>query len=207
MSAQLPGQIGSTDYSSEANAHAFAIRQHLARARTAVGVIVIAVHAGAQPDQWTVDVQPLVNMVDGAGNPTAHWTIFGIQAWNASGANGSTCIQPAKDDLGLMIVLDRDHSTAIKTKAIANPGSSRMHDLSDGIYLGGFGAMNSNSQRIVMSSSGISMVGNVIVTGTLTATGNITAGQGGADQVDMQNHTHGGVQTGGSQTLAPTAGT
>lgn len=204
--SEFAGQIGLTDYTSRENAHSFAIRMALARTRTAVGVIVMGVHAGAEPDQWSVDVQLLINMVDGAGNPTPHGTIFGVQVFNFSGANGSFCVQPAVGDLGLMIVMDRDHSKAINTKAVANPGSGRVHDLSDGVYLGGFGAMNSNGQRIVMTASGIQITGNVAITGALAATGNIIADSGGG-AVDLLGHIHGGVSSGGSQTSAPTAGT
>lgn len=43
--------------------------------------------------------------------------------------------------------------------------------------------------------------------GTLQATGNVVAGEGGGDQVGLQSHTHGGVAAGAAQTSAPTAGT
>ena len=47
--------------------------------------------------------------------------------------------------------------------------------------------------------------GSFAVTGAITATGNVTAGQGGGDQVGLQTHQH--PQSGGGNTSAPVAGT
>jgi hypothetical protein len=48
--------------------------------------------------------------------------------------------------------------------------------------------------KIVVTPSGIEITtpGSVAITGNLTVTGTITAGQGGADLVTLQNHTHEG---------------
>jgi hypothetical protein len=202
-----PGQMGSTDYASDENATAFAIRQHLARVRTALAVKVVAVHAGGQPDQWTVDVLPLAAMIDGAGKATQHGTVFNIPVMASSGANGAIIVKPAVGDIGLMVCADRDHSSVVRAKGPANPGSKRMHDLSDGFYLGGFGSINTAAHYIVADENGFTIKGNITVTGAITATGGVTAGQGTGDQVTLQSHTHGGVQSGGSLTAAPTAGT
>lgn len=45
------------------------------------------------------------------------------------------------------------------------------------------------------------------VQGSMTVTGDITAGSGGGDQVGLRTHKHGGVQTGGGSTGSPTGGT
>ncbi|MDA8251274.1 MAG: hypothetical protein M0Z28_19185, partial [Rhodospirillales bacterium] len=66
---------------------------------------------------------------------------------------------------------------------------------------------------VITAGSGqtITLQGDTNVVGALTATGNVTAGQGGADQVDLQGHEHQvqNVQAGGSTitTTAPIAGT
>lgn len=61
------------------------------------------------------------------------------------------------------------------------------------------------------SGQTITLRGNTNVIGALTATGNVTAGQGGADQVGLQTHDHQvqNVQTGSSTitTTPPIAGT
>ena len=113
-----------------------------------------------------------------------------------------------------------------------NSGSLRKHNLSDGFFeLGGRSKprllnnvssnsvqlrSDSDSSYVQFSSSGFSVVfssGSVHIdtSGNITATGNVTAGQGGSDQVDLQNHLHkvNNVTTGSStvNTTTPTAGT
>lgn len=64
-----------------------------------------------------------------------------------------------------------------------------------------------NNGTIYIQASTINVQGNLAVTGAITATGNVTAAQGGGDQVDLQQHKHSGVQTGTGQSGAPVAGT
>ncbi|MGH7084381.1 MAG: hypothetical protein ACREFN_05250, partial [Acetobacteraceae bacterium] len=49
--------------------------------------------------------------------------------------------------------------------------------------------------------------GHGTITGSLSATEEITAGQGGGESVGLQTHSHGGVQSGGASTASPNAGT
>ncbi len=51
--------------------------------------------------------------------------------------------------------------------------------------------------------------GDLVLNGNMTATGNVTAGMGGGDQVDLLNHTHDYMPGSGSPTptSAPIAGT
>lgn len=53
----------------------------------------------------------------------------------------------------------------------------------------------------------IETIGGGTYAADLKTTGNVIAGVGGADQVGLKTHTHGGVQTGGGNTAAPNAGT
>ena len=46
-----------------------------------------------------------------------------------------------------------------------------------------------------------------LFSGDVRVTGEATAGYGTGDSVTLQRHTHGGVQTGGGSTSAPTPGT
>lgn len=66
--------------------------------------------------------------------------------------------------------------------------------------------MNSQGAIHVTASNGMTIAANVDITGNLTATGAITAGKGGGDQVGLQTHRH-GVGTAASGTIAPTPGT
>ena len=181
------GHFGVTDSNSPFNHHDFHIDQKLARVRTMTPVKIIDV-TQISPSQFSVDVQPQINMVDGLGNSTPHDTIYDIPMANGSGGNGGVLVKPKVGDIGMMGVSDRDMSSVIKAGAAANPGSGRRHDLSDGVYLGGFGSMNGTpSQHIVLTENGIEFQGNLIVTGTITASGEIT-GNG----IKLTKHTHGG---------------
>ena len=82
--------------------------------------------------------------------------------------------------------------------------------MADGVYIGL--VMNGTpNEYIAFSPTGISITtpNNITIsaqnftlnaTGDLTVTGGVTAGQGGADQVTLQHHTHSGG-------AAPTPGT
>jgi hypothetical protein len=60
---------------------------------------------------------------------------------------------------------------------------------------------DTNGNKIDMKS------GSIAITGNLTVTGTITEGFGGADQVGVSTHIHGGVTGGAGNTAPPTAGT
>ena len=55
-----------------------------------------------------------------------------------------------------------------------------------------------NTVSITVSASGVSIIGNVTVQGTITASGDIVGGG-----ISLDNHVHGGVQSGGSTTSKP----
>ena len=225
MSNFYPGQLGLTDANSDYNVLNFIISQALAKIRTVTPVIVKAVTAGGATDQYTVNVQPIVNLVDGRMNAQAHGTIYNVPVANLSGANGAVSVKPAAGDLGLILICDRDISSAYAAKGVANPGSRRMHDLSDAIYIGGFGTMNTSAQKVLITDVGITIdstktvtinapngltiaaSGGITITGDVAVTGKITAsGEIEGNNVHLSTHTHTGVTTGGGTSGAPTPG-
>lgn len=82
-----------------------------------------------------------------------------------------------------------------------------------------------NGNSITFGPTGITVVGNLIMAGnlqlggsiqgqsgatyggTISTTGSVVAGSGGADQVTLQTHKHSGVTTGAGTSGAPVAGT
>lgn len=188
--------------------HDFMIRQHTGSVRTMMPVKVVSV----ADDGNSVDVQPLVNQVDGVGTSTPHGTVFSIPVHHVQGANGTFKVTPSKGDIGMIMAADRDISSVVAAKGQANPGSNRRHDYADSIYMGGFGNINgvptsgmtwgpggltitAGAATFVFSATGLA------VTGVITATKEITAGSGGSDSVTLQQHQHSALNT------APTAGT
>jgi len=127
------GQQDPSDSAGEYNLLTFIIRQQLALISTVKIVKVKAVDTAAK----TVDVQPLVNQLDGENNATSHGVIFGAPYIIWQYGKNAVLADPVVDDIGIMLCADRDISSVKATKAAAPPGSLRQMDAADGIYLGG----------------------------------------------------------------------
>lgn len=222
------GQRQPNDFTSRYNSVAFVIRQFLAQVRTAIPVQVVAVsNSGGVEPVGTVDVQPMVNQLDGNGNATPHGTIFSIPYLRAQGGSNAIIMDPEVGDIGLLVVADRDSSSVKANKARSNPGSFRKHDLADGFYVGGF--LNGTPTQIVrFHDSEIDIVSTVKVTITaptifldgavefantpITVVGGapvqfssqVKAPEFTAGTINLTTHRQSGVQTGGGTSGPPT---
>ena len=208
------------DWSSDFAAISFMIRRALVRWRTCTLVQVTAVAPGAVGPIGTVMVQPIVNMVDAQGTAIPHGSFSNIPYLRISGGRNAVICDPAENDIGVMVVSDRDISSVKNSQQVGNPGTGRMADLADGLYLGtilsqqaplqyiiftstGITIVDMNGNKFVSSSTGWALTGNLTVTGKITATQDVVAGQGGATPIGLQTHTHGGVTTGGGTSGIP----
>lgn len=208
------GQQDPTDTAGDHNERMFVIAQALAKVSTMKVVLVKAIDTDAK----TVDVQPMVNQVDGENNATPHGTILGIPYVVWQYGKSAVLADPAVDDIGLMICADRDISSVKATKAVAPPGSFRQLEASDGVYLGGIlnGAPEQwvkftdtgmewhdvNANNILSGPTGISIngvlfnrtgqvAGDLPVTGALKLAGSIEALSGSTYAGDI--HTTGTI--------------
>jgi len=110
-------------------------------------------------------------------------------------------------DEGLLIFADRCVDSWWQSGGVQPQLDIRQHDLTDAIFIPGIKSkgnvpaninatsaelrtFSGNTKITFDDANGIVMTGNVKINGALTATQNITAGQGGADSVTMQNHIH-----------------
>lgn len=228
--AGYPGSDNAFSGGSDFNAHSFLVAQIIARIAGATLVQVKAVtNTGGLAPVGFVDVQPMVNMIDDSGNATPHGVIHHVPYFRLQGGTDAVIIDPKLNDIGVAIFADRDISSVKATKAPANPATRRQNDMADGLYIGG--VLNGTpTQYIAFESGGIGVVSPTAVlvtapvigmtattgiaittptlalTGDFTATGNITGGSGGADQVGLRTHRH-GVGTAAAGTVAPSAGT
>lgn len=213
------GQAWLTDTNHPTNVMAFVFARLLAEHVTMKVVQVKAVHPGGGGTPGiagTVDVQPLVEMVDGGANTTPHGTVYGLPYLRLQGGTNAVLLEPAVGDIGLCVVSDRDISAVKTKKASSPPGSRRQFDLADGVYIGGI-LNGAPDQWVEFTATGIKMAdrnGNkmemkagsiALTTAQLTCTGAIIAGFGGGDQVGLQTHLHtsGGS---GNPTSTPTPG-
>jgi hypothetical protein len=152
------GQADGTSAGGDYNAHAFLVWQILQSVSGARLVRVIScTNSGGVSPVGFVDVQPLVNQLDGWGNATPHGTVFHLPYFRLQGGANAVIIDPVPGDIGVAIIEDRDISSVKATKAQANPGSRRIFDMADGLYVGGF--LNGTPvQYIAFSASGIDVV-------------------------------------------------
>ncbi|AJY67050.1 oxidoreductase [Burkholderia glumae] len=103
-----------------------------------------------------VDVQPLVSQLDGWNNSVPHGTIYHLPFFRLQGGANAVIIDPQVGDIGVAVIEDRDISSAKANRGFANPGSKRIFDMADGLYIGGF--LNGAPQQIVQfNAAGITI--------------------------------------------------
>ena len=211
----------------------FVVEQALANVQTASVVKVVACsNSGGISPVGTVDVQILANQVSiGAGGQmvgTPHLTMYGLPYLRIQGGSNAVIIDPQPGDIGIAVFASRDITNVKSTKAQANPGSFRMHDFADGIYLGGL--LNAvPTQYVQFGSGGVTIVspdtitlqapnivlqgavaqsgGNVTMAEDLTVSGDVVADLTGStfDGIPFATHVHIGVTSGSSNTGGPIA--
>jgi len=216
MSGGVTGYQDVSDTASDLNAQAFLVDQIISRLATTTLVKVLAVsNSGGVEAVGTVDVQPMVHQVDGAGNPTPHGTITNVPYFRLQGGADAVILDPKVGDIGLCVFCSRDISQVKKTKAPAAPASRRRYRWSDGLYVGG--VLNGVPERYVRySDDGIEIKTDKLVINadnvTLDADGNLgvkgeVTARVGASSVTLSGHRQTGVASGVATSGPPQAGT
>jgi len=133
----------------------FMVQQALAKMQTATLVrIESCTNSGGLSPVGFVDVTPLVNQLDGQGNPTPHVTIYNLPYFRLQGGANGVIIDPQKGDIGVAVFASRDISQVKATRKQGNPGSHRQYSFADGMYLGGM-LNGTPTQYIQFSAAGI----------------------------------------------------
>lgn len=169
----------------------------LGKATATIVRVEACTNSGGLVPQGTVDVTPLVNQVDGAGNSVAHQTIYGLPYHRIQGGSNAVIMDPAPGDLGIAVFASRDISGALAAKAPANPGSARVMDYADGMYIGGI-QNGVPAQYILFAAAGVTVVspGKVTVQANeidLTATAKIALTAPEIDLAGVVNQTVGNL--------------
>lgn len=169
-------------------------------------VQVKAVRPGEASITGSVDVQPLVQQRDARGRPVNRSVIHNVPYLRIQGGSSALIIDPKPGDIGFIIISGRDHTHVVTARQPAPPASTRIFSMSDCVYVGGF-LNNGPDQFIQATDEGWRIVtpGTVSIEATkITANCDIeTSGDVKAGSVSLKQHTHGGVQPGGSKTTAP----
>lgn len=156
---QTPGD-GAGDFS----AQSFLVRQLLSKINTATLVQIVAVtNSGGLSQVGFVDVQPMVNQVDGAKNAVPHGVLHHLPYFRLQGGTDAIILDPKVGDIGIAVFADHDISSVAASKAQANPGSWRRFAMADGIYIGG--VLNGTpAQYVQFTAGGINIVSPTKIT-------------------------------------------
>lgn len=184
--------------------------------RTAIPVEVKAVYpgAGTPPAIGSVDVQPLLQTVDGSGKLWKLGVTYGAQFSRIQAGNTAIVVDPSEGDIGLAVACDRDITSAIASAiaAVAGgqsvqpaaPGSARAHDISDLVYLFSIVSAKAITQYILANANGITLLtpntltlqgAQINMTGPINANGAVISSAGeitDALGVVLGTHTHTG---------------
>jgi len=152
------GQLRAEQASNGYDALIFTIQQILNRVQTATLVKVLTcTNKGELAPVGRVDVQPLVNQLDGALNAVPHATIFDVPYFRLQGGTDAVILDPKPGDIGIAVFASRDISAVKSSKQQSNPGSGRTHDMADALYIGG--VLNGKPEQFVrFSADGIEVL-------------------------------------------------
>ncbi|CAG9263986.1 Oxidoreductase [Burkholderia diffusa] len=135
------------------------VEQRLAHVRTCYLAEVVGVsQAGTVAGVGTVDVQPMVSLLDSSSNVIPHDTIRGIPYMRLQGGSNGVILDPSKGDIGLVVVCDRDISSVRSNLDVSAPGSLRKHDMSDSVYVATVLAATPPSQYVCFAPDHIAVV-------------------------------------------------
>lgn len=197
----------------------FVISQLISRLHTiTIARVESCTNDGGLSPVGSVDVTPIVNQIDGAGNAIPHVTLYNVPYFRIQGGKNAAIIDPEPGDIGLLLCAERDISKVKTTRSQGNPGSWRQYDLSDAIYIGGIlngtplqyvrfspsGVEIVSPQAITLTAPQINVNGPITQTGgDVTMSGNLTvSGDATASGTSLHHHKH-TTTTQGSPTSEP----
>ncbi len=144
------------------------------------------------------EVLPLVQQIDGSNNVYPMGKIVNVPYLRVQGGSNAIVIDPQVGDVGLCGFCERDISIVKRTGELSAPDTRRKYDINSAVYM--FTMMSgAPTQYIHFKASGIDIktTGDLNINGlTIKADGTLVTKDG--DTVDK--HSHGGVQSGGSNT-------
>lgn len=201
---------------SEYNTLQFVIAQALMKVQTiALCRVVACTNAGGIVPAGTVDVLPLVNQMTGDRIAVPHGTIYRLPYARIQGGANAIIIDPVAGDLCIVGFASRDISAVVAAKGVANPGSFRVFNWADGLYIAGV-CNPAPTQYVVFAEGGISVISpskitlrapviDIEATSSITANSPLNDIKGGGTKIDGKvflTHDHTLVQP-GSGTSGP----
>lgn len=153
----------------------------------------------------TADLQPSIQAVMSDNTFVDLPLLLKVPVLELGGKGLSVKIPLQEGDTGIVIFCDRDITLFKQEKKNTQPNTLRQHDLSDGIFIpmrfGNSGSSNisiesaDGNTKLEITSSGITVKGNITVDGEITATDVKTD-----TNVSLKNHLHGNGNQGNNTT-------
>lgn len=165
-----------------------------------VKVLSVSVPADTLAPIGRCEVLPLVQQIDGSNNTYSMGKIINVPYLRVQGGANAVIIDPQVGDIGLCGFCERDISIVKRTGDVAAPDNLRKYDINSAVYM--FSMMSGTPiQYIHFKSSGIDIksTGDVNINGLVIKADGTLITKGG---ITVDKHTHGGVQSGGSNTGA-----
>lgn len=135
--SELYGFAQPTAYLGEYNRWRQLFESNLARLSTSLPVRVDAVQPGGIGPVGLVDITVLVSQVTGDGRTVPGVSVPNVPYSRLQGGSNAVIIDPQPGDIGMALFCSRDISAVKNARDAAPPGSARMYDPSDAVYLGG----------------------------------------------------------------------
>ena len=198
---EATGYQWANDAAGHYNATRAVIEEALSKVHTSMVVKIIAVRGGSGP-VGRVDIQPLVNQVDGKGKSTPHGIIYNVPYLRAQGGKAAIIMDPEVGDTGWANFASRDISQVKESGAAAPPETKRMHSMADALYVGG--TLNGTPEHLISfpnNEINITSASKITMTAPDVEINSSTLRHNGVNI--SSTHKHGGVQAGGGTSGTP----
>lgn len=214
----IAGMADASSATGDANSFDFSVQRIMNRRGTMTMMKVMkppydkdgnAIARGARGAVGYLDVLPLVNMLDGAGNAIKHRTVYQLPYTRYQGGKNAVINDPQVDDVGMVFIAHEDLSSVKATGKQANPGSRRRGAYEDGIFLGVVSGGADIEQYVAFTENGIDIHcknGNSMVFGdTGVVINGVTIPKTGIS-FNLKTHVHTGVTPGSGESAGPKTG-
>ena len=174
---EVQGYAAVNDYAGAHGAERLRVLNMISKLATSQPVKVVAQRGGGVDPVGFVDVVPLIGQRSADGTITPHGVIHNVPYNRLQGGANAVIIDPQVGDIGIACFSSRDLTSVKNARAAAGPGSLRMYDMSDAMYIGGI-LNGTPTQYILFDQTGITVLSptaikvqapNVDVTATVEA--------------------------------------
>lgn len=162
MTQEVQGYATVNDHAGGHNTERLRIINMISKLATNQPVEVMAVHTQGVDPVGLVDVRPLIGQKSADGTITPHGTIPNVPYSRLQGGDNAVIIDPQVGDIGIGCFSSRDMTSVKNARAAAAPGSERMYDMSDAMYVGGI-LNRTPTQYILFDDTGITILSPIAI--------------------------------------------